>query len=33
MGVDIAALRDVLAADAEGDIKAICAVHNETPRE
>jgi alanine-glyoxylate transaminase/serine-glyoxylate transaminase/serine-pyruvate transaminase len=30
MGVDLAALRDTLAADAAGEIKAVCAVHNET---
>jgi alanine-glyoxylate transaminase/serine-glyoxylate transaminase/serine-pyruvate transaminase len=29
-GVDIAAIRDALAADTEHKIKAVCAVHNET---
>jgi alanine-glyoxylate transaminase/serine-glyoxylate transaminase/serine-pyruvate transaminase len=30
MGADLAALRDTLTADTAGEIKAICAVHNET---
>jgi alanine-glyoxylate transaminase/serine-glyoxylate transaminase/serine-pyruvate transaminase len=30
MGVDIGALRDALTADSAGEIKAVCAVHNET---
>lgn len=30
LGVDLAGLRDALAADSTGEIKAICAVHNET---
>jgi alanine-glyoxylate transaminase / serine-glyoxylate transaminase / serine-pyruvate transaminase len=30
MGVDLATLRDTLAADTSGEIKAVCAVHNET---
>jgi alanine-glyoxylate transaminase/serine-glyoxylate transaminase/serine-pyruvate transaminase len=30
MGVDLATLRDALTADTAGEIKAICAVHNET---
>ena len=30
MGVDLATLKDTLAADAKGEIKGICAVHNET---
>ena len=30
MGVDLAALRAALAADTAGEIKAVCAVHNET---
>jgi alanine-glyoxylate transaminase/serine-glyoxylate transaminase/serine-pyruvate transaminase len=30
IGVDLATLKDTLGADAKGEIKAICAVHNET---
>ncbi len=30
MGLDLASLRDTLAADKAGEIKAVCAVHNET---
>ena len=30
MGIDLATVKDTLAADAKGEIKAVCAVHNET---
>src|SRR5580658_11107191 len=30
VGIELAPLHDVLAADAAGEIKAVCAVHNET---
>ena len=30
MGVDVGAVREALAADTAGEIKAVCAVHNET---